>query len=142
MKKIILLFIFIFLFKISLASPEIEIENPWVREASKFDGVSAAYLIIKNNGNEPDYLIDVSSNVAQIVQIHKMTYKNGVAGMERVKEIKIPPKSKVELTGKYHIMLVKLKKDLKAGEHIKLTLIFKKSGKINVDAVVKNPFHN
>ncbi len=137
MKKFIFLFLLTFIFDLSIASPKIEIQNPWVREASKYGGVSAAYLVIKNNGNEPDYLIDVSSNVAQIVQIHKMTYKNGVAGMERVKEIKIPPKSEVELTGKYHIMLIKLKKDLKSGQHVKLTLIFKKSGKITVDAVVR-----
>ncbi len=138
MKKIIFLFLITFIFNLSIASPRIEIENPWVREASKYGNVSAAYMTIKNNGDEIDYLIDVNSDVAQIVQIHKMTYKNGVAGMERVKELEIPPKSKVDLTGQYHIMLIKLKKDLKAGQHVKLTLIFKKSGKITVDAVVKS----
>ncbi len=138
MKRLVFLFSFIFIFNISMASPKIVIENPWAREASKYTGVSAVYLVIKNEGDEADYLVDVSSDVAQIVQIHKMVYENGVARMERVKEIEIPPKSKVELTGKYHIMLIKLKKDLKAGKHVKLVLHFKKTGKIPVDAVVKS----
>jgi hypothetical protein len=138
MKKIISLLLISFVFGFSFAKPEIEIENPWVREASKFSGVSAAYMVIKNNGDEADYLIDAYSDVAKMTQIHKMIFENGIARMERVKEIKISPKSEVKLTGNYHIMLMKLKKDLKKGEHVKIVLTFKKSGKIVVDAVVKS----
>ncbi len=141
MKKIIPLLLVVFVFSLAFGSPKIVIENPWVREASKYGRVSAGYLVIKNLGDEPDYLIDVNSDVAEITQIHKMSYENGIAKMERVKEIKIPPKSKVELTGAYHIMLMKLKKDLEKGNSVKLILTFKKSGKIVVNAPIKGMKH-
>jgi periplasmic copper chaperone A len=39
--------------------------------------------------------------------------------------------------GGYHIMLINLARDLKAGEAIKLTLVFQNAGKIAVTAQIR-----
>jgi copper(I)-binding protein len=39
--------------------------------------------------------------------------------------------------GGYHIMLIDLKRDLKAGEIVQMTLVFQNAGKLTVNAQVK-----
>jgi periplasmic copper chaperone A len=63
----------------------------------------------------------------------------GMMGMQPVKEITIPAGGTVTLEpGGYHVMLMDLKKDLKAGDTIPATLTFG-SGDVDVTATVKEP---
>ena len=128
----------------------IEIQSPWVRAASVIDAssgmndmggiTSAAYMVIQNPGTEADTLIGVRSDIAEIVELHTSQTKNGVTMMSAVESVPIPARGKVELKpGGLHIMIIKLKKDLMAGETVSLTLIFEKSGEIQVEAEIKNP---
>ena len=55
--------------------------------------------------------------------------------MRPIQKIDVPAGKKVELKpGGYHIMLVNLKRDLKAGTVVKLTLQFQNAGKVTVNA--------
>ena len=123
------------------ASPKIVIENPWVKEPPPGPKTTMAGMVIKNEGDEEDALIEARSDVAKRVELHKTVFENGVAKMVPQKEIVIPPKGEVELKHHdYHIMLIDLKRKLRPGQKVKLTLVFKKSGEITVEApVVKKP---
>ncbi|MBK8794146.1 MAG: copper chaperone PCu(A)C [Holophaga sp.] len=112
--------------------------------SSGMDGMggstSAAYMVIQNPGTEPDNLIDVRSDAAEIVELHTSQTKNGVTMMSAVESVPVPARGKAELKpGGLHIMFIKLKNDLAAGDKISLTLVFEKSGEIQVEAEVKNP---
>jgi len=57
-----------------------------------------------------------------------------------VDEIEIPAHGKAEFEpAGMHIMLIQLKQDLSAGQKVNLTLNFKTSGKLVVEAEVRAP---
>lgn len=123
------------------ANPRIVIKHPWVQEPPPGPNTTMAGMVIENEGDTEDALLGVKSDIAKKVEIHKTVFENGVAKMVHQKEVVIPPHSEVEFKHHgYHIMLIGLKKALKVGEKVKLVLIFKRSGRIEVWApVVKKP---
>ncbi len=123
---------------ISLAKPEISVQEPWVREVPPVSTMSAAFMKVTNTGDEDDYLVGASSDIAQVVEIHTTVMEGGLMKMRKLEKVKIPAGETVEFRpmGK-HIMLIDLKKPLKRGDRVNITLIFEKSGKISVTAPVK-----
>ena len=133
MAAIILLLSFINLF-----SPQIKIENAWMRTANK--GMNTALYFDINNLTSKDYeLVEVSSDIAKVVQIHE-TYKQGEnLGMRKVESITINGKTTFHLApGGFHVMVIRLKENLKPGDKKEFTLTFKNHGKIKIIAVVKD----
>jgi copper(I)-binding protein len=89
---------------------------------------------IENNGTEADRLVDASSNVSKITELHETVEGK----MRRVKAIEVPAGKTVELKpGGLHVMLINLKEPLKEGQTVEITLKFEKSGEIKVQAPVK-----
>ena len=124
----------LFLAGLSLAQPKIEVKDAWVREVPPTSKMSAAYMIIENKGKEADRLVDASNNVSEITELHETVEGR----MRRVKAIEMPAGGKVELKpGGLHIMLINLKKPLKEGDTVELTLKFEKSGEVKVQAPVR-----
>ncbi len=123
--------------------PEIRIENVRSRPPRAIEdelgGMGAVYLTIFNDGGKPDRLLGVRTDVAEKVEIHtgsmengKMTMKPGEGGIE------IPAKGKFAFeTGRYHIMLIRLKCHLTEGDKFKVVLEFEKSGLLEVEAEVR-----
>jgi periplasmic copper chaperone A len=98
---------------------------------------SAAYFTIVNDGGVADTLIGASTDVAKSADMHQTKVENNVAQMMPVAKVEIPAHSTLEFKpGGYHLMLMGLTKDLAAGQTVKLTLQFEKSGSITVDATV------
>jgi copper(I)-binding protein len=59
-------------------------------------------------------------------------------GMRKVEFIVIPGKSSFALKpGAHHVMLMKLKKDIKDGNEVKFVLYFKRAGEISITAKAK-----
>ncbi len=105
---------------------DIEAHDFWARAALK-DGNGAAYMLLHNHSTEDDALIGVSSDVATAAEIHlSQISSDGTMEMIQQESIALPADVEVELKpGSYHIMLIGLKQDLKAGDEITLTLHFK-----------------
>lgn len=114
------------------------IKDQWLRPGAE-KMATALYFTIKNNGGETDTLYSVESHVSKMVQIHE-TYSNGsVMGMREIGQVVIKPGEKVKLEpGGMHIMVMKLKKDLKIGDKIDFKLYFRKAGEIKITAEVKD----
>ena len=123
---------------INLLSPQIKIENAWMRTANK--GMNTAlYFDIKNVTSKDYELVDVSSDIAKVVQIHE-TFKQGEnLGMRKIESITIKSMTTFHLApGGFHVMVIRLKENLKPGDKKEFTLTFKNHGKIKIIAVVKN----
>ena len=132
-------------------SGSIEIREAWVRPAVMMDmgdnsggdmggSNGAAYMTIVNKSANADRLTSAESDVANSIELHQTVMKDNVMSMSPVEAIEVPANGQVELKpGGYHVMLVGLKQDLKVGDMVKLTLVFEKAGRINVEAEVKNP---
>ena len=129
MKKILLVLILGALFLAACSanmSNEVAAKDYWARSGMK-DGNSAAYMLLQNGTDKDDELIGASSDVAQAVELHLSQMKaDGTMEMIPQESIALPANGEVELKpGSYHVMLIGLKQDLKAGDEISLTLKFK-----------------
>ncbi|OGT29549.1 MAG: hypothetical protein A2W28_07180 [Gammaproteobacteria bacterium RBG_16_51_14] len=117
----------------------IQIQGPWVLAAPPNVKVLAAYLEIKNNGDKPQILTNVSSPAFEQVGIHRSVMHGNTAHMEHLKELTIPPRASVVLKpGGLHFMLTDAKKPLHIGDQVPMTLNFKDGGKIAVTAIVRS----
>jgi periplasmic copper chaperone A len=117
----------------------IHIEQPWSRATPGGASTGAVYLTIDNKSHDADRLLGASSDVADKSQIHEMKVVNGIMEMREVTGGLLVPAggSAVLKPGSYHVMLIGLKKPLKEGETIPLTLDFEKAGKVTVTVPVR-----
>ncbi len=108
----------------------------WARAAAT--GNSAAYMTLKNGDAAADRLVKAESDVAAAVELHKTTMEGGMMKMAPVDGIALPAQGQAELKpGGLHVMLIGLKRELKAGEKLKLKLHFEKAGVQEIEAEVR-----
>src|SRR3954451_20971348 len=117
----------------------LKISARWARATPKGASVGGGYMTITNTGTAPDRLTGGSTNVSSKFELHEMSMDNGIMKMRPLGSgVEIKPGQTVELKpGGYHIMLVGMKEQLKAGDHFKATLDFAKAGKVDVDFTVE-----
>jgi copper(I)-binding protein len=104
--------------------------------------VSAAYMLIENRGGAADRLLRASTDAAAVVEIHETQIDDQGVGRMRplVEGLEIPANGSVRLEpGGYHIMLMDLRRDLVAGEIVRLTLTFESGKEITVEAEIRQP---
>lgn len=137
MRRIFLILVLSALTLFGQNNNQIKITDPWIRNADK--GMNTGmFLKIENLTNKDDELIGVESDFAEVNEIHEVFKNNEMMGMRKIEKLPIKAKSKVELKPRdYHIMFIKLTKDLKLGDKKEVKLKFKNAGTIKVNAVVK-----
>ena len=121
------------------------IADVWVRATVPGSTVSAAYMSIKSA--KPLRLVKAQTPVADIAELHDMKLKEGVMEMNAKDAIEVPAGKAIDLRpGGMHIMLMKVKQPIRAGDKVPLTLTFEDDDRkplvINLDAVAqeKNPY--
>ncbi len=98
---------------------------------------TGGFLTIRNTGQTSDRLLSASCSAAMMTQVHETVMDGDVMTMREVEAIEIPAGETVELKhGGYHIMLMDLKQDVKAGEMTSCTLKFENAGEVTVDLKV------
>lgn len=119
---------------------DILIAHPYARPTVPGQTAASAYLTMENKGMNSDRLVSIASPAATSVEIHTMSMDGDIMRMREVSSIEIKPATAVTMKpgGGYHIMLLGIKKALKPGEKVPLTLTFEKSGHVDVSAVVKD----
>jgi periplasmic copper chaperone A len=145
----------------------IKTSGAWARTSPMVAGSGAAYMVIENTGSAPDFLLGGSSDVAKAVEVHEtvaipggsaspmestgmggmespaasadgMGTGGSMMGMQKMDRLEIPAGGSVELKpGSYHLMMIDLTRELKAGEKIDITLKFEKAGDVKVTAEVR-----
>lgn len=94
---------------------------------------ASVYLTLTNHGSEPDRLIAVATEAAQMAHVHETASAEGVMKMRPVDSIDLAPGSTVVLQpGGMHIMLMGLRAPLKKGQTLELRLTFEKSGGLKI----------
>lgn len=124
----------------AIAADAVSVSNPWVRATVPGQSVAGAYMDITAKANAA--LIAAESPVAAKVELHTMTMDGGVMKMRAIEKLELPANTTVSLKpGGYHMMLIDIKRELKAGERVPLTLTVqeRKGAKstLQVDAEVR-----
>ena len=116
------------------------VKEPWVRGTVAQQKATGMFAQITSTAGGK--LVSASSPVAGVVEIHEMAMDNNVMKMRAVPGLDLPAGKAVELKpGGYHVMLLDLKQQLKAGDTVPVTLVIEgKDGKketVEVKAPVK-----
>ncbi len=125
-------------------SKSIIVTDAWVQAMPPSQPNSAAYMIIANNSFNDIVLESVSSDIAGVSEIHKMSEMNGMMNMAPASSpLRIPALSKILLQPtSVHLMLINLKKPLHKGDIVPITLHFQGGGTVLVNAVVKIHYYD
>jgi hypothetical protein len=124
----------------SVSHAQVNIAASWVR--ATVPGQKATGAFMQLTATTPTKLIDVSTSVAAVAELHEMTMDNNIMRMRRVNSIDLPASALVELKpGSYHIMLMDLKAPVVEGQKVLLTLVFEGADKrrqsIEIEAPVR-----
>lgn len=123
----------------SVKAGDLVISQAWTRATPGGAKVGGGYLTIENKGKTEDRLVGGATAAAGKLEVHQMSMSDGVMKMHPVEGgLAIAPGKTVKLApGGYHLMLVDLKKPLKQGETVPVTLQFEKAGKVAVSLSVQ-----
>lgn len=122
------------------ASAQTAVKDPWVRGTVAQQKATGMFAQLTSAGGGK--LVSASSPVAGIVEIHEMAMEGNVMKMRAIPGLDLPAGKAVDLKpGGYHVMLMDLKQQLKAGDTVPVTLVIEgKDGKretVEVKAPVK-----
>lgn len=113
-------------------------EAAWVPEPPAVARHAAAYVTLLG-GAEADRLVEVSSQAAEVAEIHETSMAGGVLRMRTISTLPLAAGQRIEFApGGYHIMLVNVRQPLQAGAHIPLELRFEKAGRVHLEAEVRS----
>ena len=119
-------------------SGDLKISSGWARAVEAPAKTSAVYMKISNDGATADKLLSVSSDVAEVSEVHQSLEEDGVAMMRRVRGLEIPAGGMVSLEpGRYHVMLINVKGDIPEDSTVPLLLTFENAGEVSVEAVAR-----
>ena len=98
----------------------------------------AGYFSVTNAGGAPDRLLAVEAGFPR-VELHTTTVDAaGVARMERVEALDLPPGATVALAPQAtHVMLMGLTAPLEAGTKLPAVLVFERAGRLPVELNVE-----
>ena len=129
------------------AQGAIEIVDPYIRSARPGAPTGAAFMVLKNTGDQDDRLVSVASEIAARVELHThLDLGGGVMQMTKIEGgIPVPAGGGHPLMrGGDHVMFMGLHDTLEQGRTVTVTLTFEKAGDIVVDIPVdltRKPAH-
>jgi copper(I)-binding protein len=109
------------------AQAQTTVKDAWVRGTVAGQKATGLFAQITSAGGGK--LVAASSPVAGMVEIHEMAMDGSVMKMRAVPAVELPAGKPVDLKpGGYHVMLMDLKQDLKAGDAVPVTLVVEGAG--------------
>ena len=123
----------------TVSADSIVINDAYAYSATRSSKSGAAFLTIHNHSDEDDIFVSVSSDCAEIVQLHTHTIADsGVVRMSHVKDgFVIPANGMYSLTrGGGHIMFMGLKEPWQHEDILTVTLTFENAGEIKLNIPV------
>ena len=117
------------------------VQNAYARSNGTANGAGAVFLTLQNTGTADDRLLSVTTDAAQMAELHSHTQDaNGVMTMGAIEGgIALPAGGSHALArGGDHIMLMGLTRALNQGDSVDLALTFEKAGTLTITVPVDN----
>lgn len=117
---------------------QVTVNEPWVRATVASQKATGAFMQLSSPANTR--LVAAKSSVANVVEIHEMAMVGDMMKMRAIPGIDVPAGKAVELKpGGYHVMLIDLKDQIKAGDTVPITLVFEGVDKKQQTVEIKAP---
>lgn len=105
------------------ARAEVTVTDAWVRGTVPRQTATEVFMTLTSTGNLS--LVGAASPVAGIVEIQRPVTSGGQKAMRAIDEVELPAGKAVALApGGLQVMLIELRKPLRAGEKVPITLTF------------------
>ena len=119
-------------------SEDVVVEGAWSRASIGTNRPGAAYMKIRNTGDEAVTLTEIRTDIAMMPEIHRTsTNDQGVSSMAPAGDIEIGSGETVALEpGGLHAMLMRLQRPMAEGDRFQLTLVFSDGGEVVVDVPI------
>jgi copper(I)-binding protein len=112
---------------------QVSAQNPWTRATPPGAKVGAGFMVLKNAG-AADRVVGASSPAAGRVELHITVREGDVMKMREVQGLDVPAGGTFELKpGGAHLMLMDLKRPIKKGDKVPLTLKLEKGGELKLE---------
>jgi copper(I)-binding protein len=122
----------------SAAFAQVTVGDPWVRATVPAQKTAGAFMQLRSA--TATRLVGVQTPVAGRAEVHQMGMEGQTMRMQKVDGIDLPAGQTVNLaSGGYHVMLFDLKRQLKDGEQVPLTLTFVGADKKRENVTVQVP---
>jgi len=123
---------------LAAASPGVEVRNGYVRGLPPGTVNTSAYMTLVNNTEETLVLTGATTPAANNVMIHTTVRRQGgMMSMEHVMSAEIPAHGQLKLaTGGMHLMLMGMKRQLRDGNTVKMTLQFEGGESVAIELPV------
>ena len=104
------------------ALAQVSVTDPWIRATVPAQKAAGAFMQVRSA--KAARLVEVRTPVAGRVEIHQMEMQGQTMRMRAIDSLELPAGQPVNLaSGGYHVMLFDLKRQLKDGEQVPLTLV-------------------
>ena len=120
MKKEVLLGIATLLIATQAWAGEVVVNGVWIRASAP--GQDAAAVSLHITSHKDARLVAANCTASAQTQLHTMKHENGMMVMRQIDAISLPANKEVALGDGDHIMLIGLKKPLKVGDSVPVTL--------------------
>lgn len=118
------------------ASAATLVEDAWVRATVPGQPSTGAFMRITST--EGGKLLEATSPVAKLVQIHESKMHNDIMSMHAVDAVELPAGQAVDIDPEgYHIMLMNLVGQVKEGDSVPLTLVIENAKGVKESVEVK-----
>jgi copper(I)-binding protein len=115
-----------------------EVIDAWARVPLPSKNDTVAYLTLSNHTPNAQAIVSASSLDAGKVEMHEMTMNGSMMSMGQVARIALPAGGKAVFSAAgYHLMIFGLKKSLRAGDTLNVTLTLDDGTNIPVRAIVR-----
>lgn len=122
---------------LAAAADKVGVHDAYVRLAPPNAPATAAFMVIRNNGDKELKVLKAATPAARLTELHNHINDGGVMRMRPVAAIEIKPGEEVALKpGGLHVMMIDLPAALKEGEVVPITLGFDDGSSKVVEAKV------
>ncbi|MES2740316.1 MAG: copper chaperone PCu(A)C [Pseudomonadota bacterium] len=115
----------------------VTVSTPWMRATVPQAKSSGAFMRLRAASDAR--LVDIRSDVAGLAEVHRMEMVGQIMKMRAEDGLALPAGKTVDLTGPRHIMLMDLKRQLKPGQVVALTLVIEKPDRTRYAVLVEVP---
>lgn len=128
---------------VAQASPDLVVENPWVRALPPTQPTTAAYMTLTNRGESDISVVGARADIAQTVEIHTTGKIDSYMRMEQLQSLRVAPGESLQLApGGTHLMLLQLARMPVPGETVRLCLELASGGEVCTEAEVRKTAAN
>jgi hypothetical protein len=119
------------------AAPVITAQQAWVREVPPVSPAAAMFVRFHNASDKPVAITAMQSPAAERVEWHDMTMTTGHMRMTQRHQIELPVGDSVLAPGASHLMLIALRKPLRVGDQVPVSVTLANGETLALTATVR-----